>query len=94
MCYTDIEVILWNCYSCGIFMIAPAMEALQKLQLEHPSVKVFCDIKWSKFGFPHCEYFGLKNDAFFRRLGRNAWEKLVKQKEFTEQKINKNKEEV
>ena len=69
-------------------------EALQKLLLEHPSVKVFCDVKWSKFGFPHCEYFGLKNDAFFRRLGREAWEKLVKQKEFTEQKINKNKEEV
>ena len=39
-------------------------------------------------------YFGLKNDAFFRRLGHEACEKLVKQKEFTEQKINKNKEEI
>lgn len=66
-------------------------DTLQFLQKSYPSVMVYCDIKWSEFGFSNCEYFGSKNNALFRHLGEMAWKKLMLQKE---NKIGKNKEDV
>ncbi len=69
-------------------------DALQLLAEKYPTVKVFCDIKWSKFGFENCEYFGLHNDLLYKKLGSAAWEKLMQQKENMLKNTAKNKEMV